>query len=44
MLGTGKIKKAIDSAIKTRLNININMTDNNLVDWRKKDNFSRTDK
>ncbi|MFA7132931.1 MAG: hypothetical protein WC108_06495, partial [Bacteroidales bacterium] len=40
-VGTGKIKKAIDSAIKTRVNHNYQMTDNNLVDWRKKDNFSK---
>lgn len=40
-VGTGKIKKSVDSAIKTRVNHNYQMTDNNLVDWRKKDNFSK---
>lgn len=40
-VGTGKIKKHVDSAIKTRVNHNYQMTDNNLVDWRKKDNFSK---
>ena len=43
-IGTGKIKKAIDSAIKTRVNHNYRMTDNNLVDWRKKDSFSKRTK
>lgn len=40
-IGTGKIKKAIVSAIQTRVNHNYRMTDNNLVDWRKKDDFSK---
>lgn len=40
-VGTGKIKKAVVSAIKTRVNHNFHMTDNNLVDWRKKDDFSK---
>lgn len=40
-IGTGKIKKAIESAIKTRVIHNYRMTDNNLVNWRKKDNFSK---
>ena len=40
-IGTGKIKKSVDSAIKTRVIHNYRMTDNNLVDWRKKDNFSK---
>lgn len=40
-IGTGRIKKSVDSAIKTRVNHNYRMTDNNLVDWRKKDDFSK---
>lgn len=40
-IGTGNIKKAVESAIKTRVNHNYRMTDNNLVDWRKKDSFSK---
>ncbi len=40
-IGTGKIKEAVDSAIKTRVNHNYQMIDNNLVDWRKKDSFSK---
>ncbi len=40
-VGTGKIKRAVVSAIKTRVIHNYQMTDNNLVDWRKKDNFTK---
>ncbi|MCR6641706.1 MAG: hypothetical protein NVV82_22620 [Sporocytophaga sp.] len=35
-IGTGKIQQSISSAIKTRVNHNFQMVDNNLVDWRKK--------
>lgn len=40
-VGTGKIKKSVESAIKTRVIHNYRMTDNNLVDWRLKDDFSK---
>lgn len=40
-IGTGKIQQAVSSAIKTRVNHSYQMVDNNLVDWRKKDDFSK---
>lgn len=40
-IGTGKIQKAVSSAIKTRVNHSFQMIDNNLVDWRKKDSFTK---
>lgn len=40
-IGTGKIQKTVSSAIKTRVNHSYQMVDNNLVDWRKKDDFSK---
>ena len=40
-IGTGKIQKAVNSAIQTRVYHNYKMVDNNLVDWRKKDDFSK---
>ncbi len=40
-IGTGKIQDAVSSAIKTRVNHSYEMVDNNLVDWRKKDDFSK---
>jgi len=43
-IGTGKIQQAVSSAIKTRVNHNYQMVDNNLVDWRKKDDFSKKQK
>jgi 5-methylcytosine-specific restriction protein A len=43
-IGTGKIKQAVNLAIKTRVNHSFQMVDNNLVDWRKKDDFAKTSK
>jgi len=43
-IGTGKIQQAVSSAIKTRVNHSYQMVDNNLVDWRKKDDFAKTSK
>jgi len=40
-IGTGKIQKAVNASIKTRVNHNYQMVDNNLIDWRKKDDFSK---
>jgi len=40
-IGTGKIQKAVNTSIKTRVNHNFQMVDNNLIDWRKKDDFSK---
>ncbi len=41
-IGTGKIQKAVSSAIQTKVNHNYQNIDNNLVDWRKKDDFVKT--
>lgn len=43
-IGTGKIQQAVSSAIQTRVAHNFQMVDNNLVDWRKKDDFSKKQK
>lgn len=43
-IGTGKIQQSVSSAIKTRVNHSFQMVDNNLVDWRKKDDFAKTGK
>lgn len=43
-IGTGKIQQAVSSAIKTRVNHNYRIVDNNLVDWRKKDDFTKITK
>jgi hypothetical protein len=40
-IGTGKIQKAVNTSIKTKVNHNFQMVDNNLIDWRKKDDFSK---
>ena len=40
-IGTGKIQKRVSSAIKARVNYNSEMVDNNLVNWRQKDSFSK---
>lgn len=40
-IGTGKIQANVASAIKTKVNHNFQMVDNNLVDWRKKDAFAK---
>ncbi|RZK01735.1 MAG: hypothetical protein EOO46_19410, partial [Flavobacterium sp.] len=40
-IGTGKIQQAVNAAIKTRVYHSFEMVDNNLVDWRKKDEFSK---
>jgi hypothetical protein len=40
-IGSGKIHLAVSSAIKTRVRHKAKMLDNNLVNWRKKDNFSK---
>ena len=38
-IGTGKIKMAVESAINTKVNHSNQVTDNNLLYWRKKDAF-----
>jgi 5-methylcytosine-specific restriction enzyme A len=43
-IGTGKIQLNVISAIKTKVYHNFQMVDNNLVDWRKKDDFSKLPK
>jgi 5-methylcytosine-specific restriction protein A len=43
-IGTGKIQKAVSSAIQTRVNHNYQMVANNLIDWRKKDDFKKLPK
>jgi len=43
-IGTGKIQQSVSSAIKTRVNHSFQMIANNLVDWRKKDDFAKTGK
>lgn len=40
-VGTGEIHKAVVSAIQTKVNHNQVMVDNNLIDWRKKDDFKK---
>jgi len=40
-IGTGKIQEAVSSAIKTRVHHSFEIVNNNLVDWRKKDDFSK---
>lgn len=41
-IGTGKIKNNVSLAIQTKVIHNYRMRDNNLVDWRKKDDFSKS--
>jgi len=43
-VGTGKIQNAVSSAIQNKVNHNYRMIDNNLIDWRKKDDFSKLPK
>src|SRR5690606_2194078 len=43
-IGSGKIQNAVSSAIKTRVTHDFQTVDNNLVDWRKKDAFAKTEK
>ena len=40
-IGTGKIQQKVNSAIQTRLHYNYQWHDNNLIDWRKKDDFAK---
>jgi 5-methylcytosine-specific restriction enzyme A len=40
-IGTGRIQQYVSAAIKTRVEYNSQMVNNNLVDWRKKDDFSK---
>lgn len=40
-IGSGKIQNAVSSAIKTRVIHDFQAVDNNLVNWRKKDVFSK---
>ncbi|MCO5235222.1 MAG: HNH endonuclease [Chitinophagaceae bacterium] len=40
-IGTGKIQQKVNSAIQTRLHYKYQWHDNNLVDWRKKDDFAK---
>lgn len=40
-IGTGKIQQKVSSAIKARVNYRHEMVDNNLVNWRQKDIFSK---
>lgn len=39
-IGTGKIQQKVNSAIQTRLHYKYQWHDNNLIDWRKKDDFA----
>ena len=43
-IGTGKIQKAVSTAIQTKVYHNYQKLDNNLVDWRKKDDFKKLPK
>lgn len=43
-IGTGKIQQNVNSAIRTRVNHKHQMFDNNLIDWRKKDEFAKIPK
>jgi predicted HNH restriction endonuclease len=43
-IGTGKIQESVISAIKTKVNHSNQIINNNLVDWRKKDDFAKTGK
>ncbi|HYG14887.1 MAG TPA: HNH endonuclease [Bacteroidia bacterium] len=40
-IGTGKIKDKVASAVQSRVPYNNRFFDNNLIDWRKKDNFKK---
>lgn len=40
-IGSGRIKQAVSAAIKTKVNHKYQTVDNNLVDWRKKDDFAK---
>lgn len=40
-IGTGKIQQNVNSAIQTRIFYKYQWHDNNLVDWRKKDDFAK---
>ena len=40
-IGTGEIQKRVSSAIKNKVEHNGRMENNNLIDWRKKDDFSK---
>jgi len=43
-IGTGLIQEAVTSAIKTTVDHGYKTVTNNLIDWRKKDNFSKQSK
>ena len=43
-IGTGEIQAKMNAAIETRVNHHGDMVDNNLVDWRKKDEFKKLPK
>jgi hypothetical protein len=40
-IGSGKIYRAVNSAVHSKVKFNGRMWDHNLVDWRKKDEFSK---
>lgn len=40
-IGTGIIQQKVNSAIQTRLHYKYQWHDNNLIDWRKKDDFAK---
>lgn len=40
-VGTGKIQHKVSSAIRRRLHYNYQWHDNNLIDWRKRDDFEK---
>jgi len=40
-IGTGQIQQKVNSAIQTRLHYKYQWHDNNLIDWRKKDDFAK---
>lgn len=43
-VGTGKIQKAVESAMMVKVNYNFRNIQNNLINWRKIKNFSALDK
>lgn len=43
-IGTGKIQQKVNSAIHTKLHHQFQWHENNLVDWRKKDDFAKRSK
>lgn len=40
-IGKGRILKSVKNSIQTSVNYNFTKNENNLIDWRKKDNFNK---